>query len=282
MIFVLGSTRAGDCGVMCESTMTETSDVKKLALREQPNGKSDLSKAYDESFYQSRTDISLVSARIYLKFLWQFFQPVSVLDVGCGRGAWLKACHELGSKTLIGFDGNWNSQSSMIEPSINFQSIDLNEPFSLPREVDFAISLEVAEHLEPSAAPQFIECITNASDVILFSAAYTKQEGPNHINEQPHTYWARLFLRNDFVPFDIFRPKFWGNDEIEFWYRQNTFLYAKKNSSPYRQIRAHGFNEMANMSFMNCIHPALYEIKTQEVSVRRRLIPLSQVGRYVV
>jgi SAM-dependent methyltransferase len=254
--------------------MTETPEVTKVTLRERPDSKSKLGKAYDESFYQSQLDISLVSARIYLKFLWQFFQPVSVLDVGCGRGAWLKACHELGSKTLFGFDGNWNSQSSMIEPSINFRSMDLNKPFSLPQKVDIAITLEVAEHLEPSKAPQLIKCITDASDVILFGAAYTKQEGTNHINEQPHTYWALLFLEHDFVPFDIFRPQFWGNEMIEFWYRQNTFLYIRKDSSPYRQIKAQGFKEMANISFMNCIHPALYESKTQMVSLSNHIADL--------
>lgn len=48
------------------------------------------------------------------------------------------------------------------------------------------------------------------SDVIMFSAAYTKQGGNNHINEQPHTYWAKKFISHDFVPYDIFRPVFWG------------------------------------------------------------------------
>jgi len=254
--------------------MTESTDVKKIALRVRPYSKSKLDKAYDERFYQNQLNISLVSARIYLRFLWKFVQPASALDVGCGRGAWLKACQELGSKTLFGFDGIWNSQSSMIEPKINFRSIDLNKPFSLPEKVDIAITLEVAEHLEPSTAPQFIKCMTNSSDLILFSAAYTKQEGTNHLNEQPHTYWAMLFAERDFVPFDMFRPQFWGNEMIDFWYRQNTFLYVKKDSDPYRQIKAHGFEEMANISFMNCIHPKLYEAKTQMVSFSNHIADL--------
>src|ERR1700675_552820 len=32
-------------------------------------------------------------------------EPKSVLDVGCGHGAWLKACHELGATQLLGLDG---------------------------------------------------------------------------------------------------------------------------------------------------------------------------------
>jgi SAM-dependent methyltransferase len=235
--------------------MTDTTNV---ALRDRAHSDSKLATLYDESFYESYVATSIESARIYLKFLWQFFQPTSALDVGCGRGTWLKACHELGSKTLLGFDGSWNSQSSMIDPDINFQSIDLNKPFSVSDKVDIAITLEVAEHLEPSSASQFVKCLTDASNVVLFSAAYTKQGGTNHINEKPHSYWALLFSEHDFVPFDMFRPQFWDNEDVCFWYRQNAFLYVKKDSAPYWKIKTHGINEISNIGFMNCIHPELY------------------------
>jgi len=217
---------------------------------------------YDASFYENQAADSVRSARIYLKYLWHFFQPASVLDVGCGRGTWLKACHELGSHKLLGLDGDWNKQSLMIDSAIHFQSTDLNKPFSVAEKVDLAMSLEVAEHLEPSTAPQFIKCLTDASDIVLFSAAYTKQGGTNHINEQPHTYWARLFAAQGFVPFDLFRPVFWGNEDVCFWYRQNVFLYVRKNNAAWQQrMESLGFKELANTSFMNCIHPDLYNPK---------------------
>jgi hypothetical protein len=99
-----------------------------------------------------------------------------------------KACHELGASRLLGFDGEWNTQSSMIVNAIDFQNIDLNKPFSAPEKLDLTISVEVAEHLEPKVAVQFIRCLTNSSDVILFSAAYLNQGGTNHLNEQRHSY----------------------------------------------------------------------------------------------
>jgi len=98
------------------------------------------------------------------------------------------------------------------------------------------MSLEVAEHLEPATAPQFVNSLATASDVVLFSAAYTQQGGTNHINEQPHSYWAGLFAGHAFAPFDLFRPVFWGNDEICFWYRQNVFLYVKRESAAWQRI----------------------------------------------
>jgi hypothetical protein len=187
-----------------------------------------------------------------------------VLDVGCGRGTWLKACHELGSARLLGLDGDWNKQLLMIDTTIILQSIDLNKPFSVAEKVDLAMSLEVAEHLEPSTAPQFVKCLADTSDTVLFSAAFTKQGGMNHINEQPHAYWARLFAAHGFVPFDLFRPVFWGNEDVCFWYRQNVFLYVRKGSATWQRMESCGSKELADASFMNCIHPDLYNIKAAQ------------------
>ena len=223
-----------------------------------------MTEPYDARFYEGHAETSLVSARIYLKHLWQFIQPRSVLDVGCGRGAWLKACHEMGSEILLGFDGDWNDQSQ-IDDGISFQSIDLNKPFRAPHKVDLAMSLEVAEHLLPSTAPQFVKCLTDASDTLLFSAAYTGQGGDNHINEQRHSYWARLFAERGFVPFDLFRPVLWGNEKVGFWYRQNAFLYCRKGSPTCEKIRLSGFHEIIEASFMDCIHPDLYDFKNAQI-----------------
>ena len=99
----------------------------------------------------------------------------------------------------------------MIDSAIKFRSIDLNEPFSIPQKVDLTICLEVAEHLEPRISPQFTQCLTETSDVVLFSAAFLNEGGANHINEQQHSYWAKLFAGRDYYPFDFFRPVFWGN-----------------------------------------------------------------------
>lgn len=244
--------------------MTDTNVSGRKLTDSEPR----LSEIYDDSFYKDQVAEAVRSARIYLKFLWRFFQPASVLDFGCGRGAWLKACHELGSTHLLGLDGDWNKQSLMIDDVIHFRNIDLNKPFSVPEKVDLAMSLEVAEHLEPSTAPQFIKCLAKSSDMVLFSAAYPKQGGVNHINEQPHSYWAQLFAEHGFVAFDLFRPVFWGNEEVCFWYRQNVFLYIRKDSDSWRRMGTYGFKEIADLSFMNCIHPELYNAKAAKAERR--------------
>ncbi len=248
--------------------------LRRSAAAEAAQTEPALTEMYGENFYERYLAVSIQSARIYLKYLWQFFQPVSVLDVGCGRGAWLKACRELGSTTLLGFDGGLSNQSSMIDSAINFHGINLNEAFSVPYKVDLAMTLEVAEHLQPATAPFFVKLLTDAADAVLFSAAYTKQGGTYHINEQPHTFWAKLFAEHGFVPFDLFRPLFWGNEDVCFWYRQNVFAYVKRNSPVFLQLASHGFRELADISFMDCIHPDLYRSKTLPPSVRDHIVDL--------
>ena len=227
-------------------------------------------KSYDKQFYDDHVDESLRSARIVLRRLWEYVQPASVLDVGCGRGAWLMACRELGSTTLIGLDGKWNDQSEMIDSAIQFRSTDLDQTFTVDRRTDLVISLEVAEHLKPSSAGQFVDYLCQASDAVLFSAAYTGQGGTHHLNEQPHSYWAHLFRNRGYMPFDLFRPVLWGNEDVRFWYQQNTFLYCKEGSIPFDTIKGKGCCELSNVRFMDCIHPSLYEMRRRSIGLRFR------------
>lgn len=233
------------------------------------NNEENLASHYGENFYDGQMDGSLRSGRKYAQFITSIYKPTSVVDLGCGRGTWLKAFKEICAQQLMGLDGDWNSQDKMIDQSITFQSVDLNQPVVLPnnQRFDLAISLEVAEHLESASAKTFVNSITQLSDVIIFGAAYTAQGGTNHINEQPHTYWAKFFYENNYVVYDIFRPTFWGDPDIEFWYQQNTFLYVKQQSSLIDTLTSHGMYPLKNIQFMDCIHPHLYNAKLAQANI---------------
>lgn len=231
-----------------------------------------LSLIYDESFYEHQVDSSYISAQKYIEILFRFYQPKSVVDLGCGRGAWLKAFHESGSSEVVGFDGDWNSQSNMIDKNISFYPVDLNSKIEFDRKFDLAMSLEVAEHLLPACAKNFVESLINLSDMVLFGAAYLNQGGSNHINEQHHDYWANLFRLFGYVPFDCFRPIVWGDKEIPFWYQQNTFLYVRLDSNHFKAIVKNGMSPMINLDFMNCVHPELFLLRSRPKSMIKALI----------
>jgi SAM-dependent methyltransferase len=195
---------------------------------------------------------------LVLAHLFRLFQPKSVLDIGCGRGTWLKACGELGVKTLVGLDGPWNKTEQMVDPKISFKAVDFDTPFLPNGRFDLAMSLEVAEHLKPESASIIINALTQTSDVILFGAAVKGQGGTGHINEQSQSYWGNLFLERNYAVIDILRPTLWNNSHIEFHYRQNAFLYVKRGHSLLDLLRSQGILEMRDLGFMDCLHPELY------------------------
>jgi hypothetical protein len=226
---------------------------------------------YTNEWYEALNTRALRSARVCIDHLWSYTQPSSVVDVGCGRGCWLKAWKEKGAVFLLGFDGNWNSQKDMVDSAIRFYQVDLNKRFTTGSKVDLCMALEVAEHLEPTSAEAFIKNLTDLSDMVLFGAAYTGQGGDNHINEQPHTYWAKQFSKYSFVPFDILRPALWADERIDYWYRQNTFLYVKSDTESFGKLRSKGLDPMVNNGFMDCIHPVLYSSKNVVVGFKTHL-----------
>jgi SAM-dependent methyltransferase len=243
-------------------------EIESLKLHKQQGnddmGKTDaLAGHYGEGFYRGHDQIYQM-ARRYVDFLCSAlgYSPLSVIDAGCGHGVWLKAFKDAGAQKVVGFDGPWNKQSDMVDQSIAFHAVDLNVPITEKHKdkYDLAMSVEVAEHLEEASAEGFVRSLVQLSDVVLFGAAYIKQGGANHINEQRHTYWASKFISNDFLAYDLFRPAFWGSD-IHWWYQQNTFLYVNRSSGVVQKLAEAGYHPMQNIGFMDCVHPTLYEAR---------------------
>jgi SAM-dependent methyltransferase len=182
---------------------------------------------YTDQFYNDQVKGSLNSARGFLAILFEAYRPASVVDIGCGRGAWLKAIEELGSHDFLGIDGaHVTAETLLIDPA-KFVPADLRNPIRLHRRFDLAICVEVAEHLPASRAESLVEDLTNASDIVLFSAAVRYQGGRGHCNEQWPEYWAILFRQCRFICYDFFRPRLLGLD-AEPWYAQNAFLFVRQ------------------------------------------------------
>jgi SAM-dependent methyltransferase len=213
---------------------------------------------YDRRFEIRQIAPSLRSARLFLGHLWRYLQPQSVIELGCGRGAWLKACHELGSAQLVGYDGHWNSGEMMVDGAIEFHGVDLNAQFDVPRHFDLAISMAVAQHLEPASAARFVGRLTTASNAVLFNAACCGQDGAPYLNDQLHSWWAALFAHEGYQPFDLFRSPFWGSLDLCYWSRQNTFLYAAAASVQHCRLRDAGARPLEDTASMDRVLPALY------------------------
>ncbi len=212
-------------------------------------------KKYDKNFFNNILLRNLPSAEIIVPFIVEGLKPKSVVDIGCGIGAWLSVFKRKGAAEIFGIDGDWVKKEYLIIPQKCFQVVDLSKPFKLKKTYDLAICLEVAEHLPEEQAENFIKELTQSAPVIVFSAAIPFQGGTNHINEQWPDYWVKLFENEGYCVSDCFRSKFWEEEKIACWYRQNMFLFFKKD-------KEHQMPLTSPLPF-RCVHPTLFEINMQ-------------------
>lgn len=187
-------------------------------------------KGYDEKFFGEMVTTSGKAAQYIVPDLVKLFKCKSVLDLGCGTGEWLLEWKKSGVKDILGVDGDYVDRKTLKISGNEFSVHNLETPFDAGRKFDFAMSVEVAEHLPEEAADNFVTSLTRHSDIIMFSAAVPGQVGTWHINEQWQEYWQKKFEAQGYETIDYVRKKWWLNPHIVWWYRQNIFLYIKKDT----------------------------------------------------
>lgn len=223
-----------------------------------------MTSSYTARFFAGHADGSLRSARRILPMVRDLATPASVIDVGCGIGTWLRAWIELGVHDVVGVDGSYVDRSQLLIDPTRFREADLslagapaNVSAAISRKFDLAMSLEVAEHLPPSAAGPLIDMLCSLAPVVLFSAAIPYQGGTDHINERLASYWAQLFAEREYAVIDAIRGRVWHDREVEWWYRQNTLLFASaealRGGEALRLARA-----QTHDGALDLIHPAHY------------------------
>ena len=211
---------------------------------------------YDPRYFAWQKAGAFDSARALLPIVLDLVSPTSILDVGCGTGAWLRTAMELGVRDVLGVDGG---TAERVIPVDHFRQVDLEYPLELDRRFDLVICMEVAEHLSPGRGPLLVGDLCRAADVILFSAAIPGQDVPDslvHQNEQWQSYWANLFGELGFRTVDAIRPVIWNNGDIAFWYRQNAFIALAPSAS----LDLEGPSTIADV-----VHPDLWRYVNPEL-----------------
>lgn len=205
--------------------------------------------SYDKDFYRYINKGSSKSAHLVIPHIQALIpDPLrSVLDVGCGAGAWLEVWASAGCE-ITGVDGPYVEEASLLIAPDKFQAHNLNDGFDLGIKFDLAQCLEVAEHLPTESSKQLVASLCHHSDIVLFSAAAPGQGGENHVNEQYYQYWRDLFLEQGFQLYDAVRPRLSGQSSIEPWYRYNSFLYVRQgtNQRCHTSLRAYAVDPATN------------------------------------
>ena len=184
---------------------------------------------YTDTFYSYIERGSVSSARTVLPILEENIKFESVVDVGCGRGAWLSIFKEIGAHRVHGLDGAYVDSSNLLIDKSCFTEHDLATPIPLNQRFDLVMSLEVAEHISEIYSDVFVDNLVALGDVVMFSAAAVGQGGEFHINEQPAGYWKKKFEARGYHCYDFLRNRIKGDKRVMPWYRYNTFIYANEN-----------------------------------------------------
>lgn len=180
---------------------------------------------YGPDFFRFLATFAVRSAEQVVPVVTAAVPVRSVVDFGCGQGAWLSIWAKSGAE-ISGLDGDYVDRAGLLIPDEAFRVADLSHPIEPARRFDLAQSLEVAEHLPADRAETFVATLVAHAPFILFSAAVPGQGGEHHVNERPLEYWRKLFGRHGYVAVDCVRPAVRNNEAVQEWYRCNTILYA--------------------------------------------------------
>src|SRR5215472_427313 len=182
------------------------------------------SETYSRAFYQALRNGASRSAIVIVPIVRELLHPTDVVDVGCGDGTWLAEFRRWGANQVLGIDGEHVKGELQLSEG-EFRALDLSRPFAIERIFDLALSLEVAEHLPPASASEFVASLTRLAPAILFSAAIPFQGGVHHVNEQWPDQWASLFRQHGYFCVDCIRKRIWENEDVAWWYAQNILLF---------------------------------------------------------
>src|SRR4026209_1982709 len=98
--------------------------------------------SYSAEFFAAQSGGSRRSAEIIVPLVVQLVQRSSVIDFGCGVGAWVAAFRQYGVDDAQGIDGDYVDRRQLQIPALDFLTGDLSRPVDTGRTFDLAISLE--------------------------------------------------------------------------------------------------------------------------------------------
>jgi SAM-dependent methyltransferase len=159
------------------------------------------------------------------------FHPATLIDVGCGTGALMRAFRERGV-LVAGLEYSDAALAFCRERQLNVRKFDLEKDLLTTGErFDVAVSMEVAEHLPAGVASQYVALLAKLSDVIVFSAAPPGQGGQDHVNEQPPSYWISRFaahgLIHDESTTNAWKHEWRTSGLVAPWYSDNLLLFRR-------------------------------------------------------
>ncbi|MDD5005783.1 MAG: methyltransferase domain-containing protein [Candidatus Omnitrophica bacterium] len=184
---------------------------------------------YDDKFFNKNLEWNVPIAAKLTGVLIDYFNPSSVVDLGCGNAEFLSEFQKRGIP-IQGYEGSRSAIEKALVDKKYIQLFDLRNKIELDKRYDLALCLEVAEHIENKFSQRLVENLTNLSDTIIFTAATPGQGGHFHINEQPHEFWVNIFKERNYDYDDKITERVKAamrEKKILWWYCDNLMIFRK-------------------------------------------------------
>jgi SAM-dependent methyltransferase len=233
---------------------------------------------YSREYYTRLKSGSRNSAKAIVPVVFDLLEPRSVIDLGCGAGSWLAEFKRQGTADVLGVDGPHIPANQLEIDASDFVAADFSQPLRLRGTFDLALSLEVAEHLNPAHSEEFVDTLTRLAPVVLFSAAIPYQGGEHHVNEQWPAYWVERFAAHEFMAFDPFRRWLWERSDVDWWYAQNLLLFVRRDHVS-KLPRIGSLTEAESPAIQTYIHPRNYLNHAWQNRVLRVAVDLATTTR---
>jgi SAM-dependent methyltransferase len=185
---------------------------------------------YDAEYYEFIEYTAVYSQNPMADSIVRDLAPRTIVDLGCGTGALLEALRRRKVR-VAGLEYSDAALAYCKKRGLPVRKFDIAR-HDLPRKLrrrDVALSFEVAEHLPPELADQFVETLTAASGTVVFSAATPGQGGTDHLNEQPHEYWIDKMRALGFH-LDEYLSRRWRDEWrgcTANWYHMNVMVFHR-------------------------------------------------------
>lgn len=181
---------------------------------------------FTPKFFEDTYASSRESARAVVPKVVELLHPASVVDVGCGTGAWMAEFSRAGVVKVSGIDGRWIDPAVMRVADSSVIRRHLALPLDITDQFALAVCLEVAQTLENEHADQLIASLVSLATLVLFSAAPPGQGGFGHVNEQPIQWWQDRFQQYGYRLVSPIGRMFAQDPKVSWWYSNNMVLFA--------------------------------------------------------
>jgi hypothetical protein len=169
--------------------------------------------------HQHHFDRSLAAA------LCRFFAGISVIDFGCGDGAYVRALRDAGIDAR-GYDGN-----PLADSIPNCRTLDLAVAVEVKSE-PWVLSLEVGEHIPREFEATFIDNVCRHGLIgTVISWAILGQAGIGHVNCRDNDYIEQLFAHRGFTRQRDLETSLRQATSLP-WFRNTLMVYVRAVQQP--------------------------------------------------